>query len=85
MSLVSGLAIYFIIWWLVLFTILPIGAHSPHELGQDVDSGHAPSAPVTPRLWMKALVTTVVAGVIFSGMYYARVNNLITLDMFPGP
>ena len=85
MSLVSGLAIYFIIWWLVLFTMLPIGARSPHELGEDVETGHAPSSPVAPRLLFKFLLTTVVAGAIFAVVYYVRVNNLITLDMLPGP
>lgn len=85
MGLASGLAIYFIIWWLVLFTILPIGAHSPHEMGEDVERGHAPSSPRAPRLLYKFGLTTLVAGVIFAGVYYARVNNLITLDMFPGP
>ena len=85
MSFVSGLAIYFIIWWLVLFTMLPIGAHSPHEMGEDVERGHAPSSPISPRLLFKFGLTTVVAGVIFACVYYARVNNLITLDMFPGP
>ena len=85
MSLVSGLAIYFIIWWLVLFTVLPIGAHSPHEKGEEVEKGHAPSSPIAPRLLLKFALTTIIAGVLFAGVYYVKVNNLITLDMFPGP
>ncbi len=30
MTLVGGLAIYFVLWWLVLFTVLPWGATSAH-------------------------------------------------------
>ncbi len=83
MSFTSGFAIFFIIWWVVLFAVLPFGAHSPHELGQEVEEGHAPSAPVTPRLVRKFLITTGVAGLIFGVFYYLRTNELITLDSFP--
>jgi predicted secreted protein len=82
MSLISGLAFFFIIWWLVLFTVLPWGARSPHEEGQEVDAGHAPSAPLVPRLALKFAITTLVAGVAFAVFYYVRVNKLITLDTF---
>ena len=83
MSFTSGFAIFFIIWWVVLFAVLPFGAHSAHELGQDVEEGHAPSAPVAPRLVRKFFITTGVAGIIFGIFYYVRMNKLITLDSFP--
>ena len=83
MALTSALAIYFIIWWVVLFTVLPFGAHSAHELEQEVEEGHAPSAPVSPRLIRKFLITTGVSGVIFAVVYYVQTNKLITLDSFP--
>ncbi len=34
MSLASALAIYFIIWWLVLFLVLPFGIRNAHESGR---------------------------------------------------
>ncbi|MCP5081725.1 MAG: DUF1467 family protein [Alphaproteobacteria bacterium] len=83
MAWTGALAIYFILWWVVLFAVLPFGAHSAHELGQDVEAGHAPSAPVAPRLIRKFLITTVVSGIIFAGVYYVQVNKLITLDSLP--
>ncbi len=82
MSLTSGLAFFFIIWWLVLFTVLPWGARSPHEDGSKVDAGHAPSSPLVPRLALKFAATTAIAGVVFAIFYYVRVNGLITLDTF---
>ncbi|MGI9481586.1 MAG: DUF1467 family protein, partial [Hyphomicrobiales bacterium] len=58
------------------------GARSPHEEGEEVETGHAPSAPAAPRLVLKFAATTAIAAVIFAIFYYVRVNNLITLDTF---
>ena len=41
MRIVTIFAIYFIIWWLVLFTVLPWGATSAHESGSEIEPGHA--------------------------------------------
>lgn len=60
-----AIAIYFTIWWTVLFAILPLGVRSLHEEG-DAAPGSDPGAPVAPRLAMKALVTTVVSAVVFA-------------------
>ena len=68
MSLVFGLAIYFIIWWLVLFAVLPIGVRSQSEDG-DVVLGTDHGAPVQPMLVRKAVITTVIAAVIFAAVY----------------
>jgi predicted secreted protein len=49
--------IFVIVWWLVLFVVLPFGA-------QPLDSiqpGHAPSAPARPRIGLKMAITTVIA------------------------
>ncbi len=68
MSLISALAIYFIIWWLVLFIVLPIGIQSPND-DAEITLGTDHGAPVRPRLLRKALVTTLIAGIIFAGVY----------------
>lgn len=59
-----GLALYFIIWWTLLFAVLPFGVHSQHELNQIVP-GTEPGAPARPRLGLKLLINTVVAGVLW--------------------
>jgi predicted secreted protein len=61
---------YVIIWWVVLFAILPIGVR-PTEPG---DIGHAAGAPANPRLWFKAGLTTLVAAVVWLG-FFAVVNS----------
>ena len=63
MSIISGLAIYFIVWWIVLFAVLPIGVVTQEEKGE-VEPGTVASAPSAPRLWMKALLTSVIAGIV---------------------
>jgi predicted secreted protein len=79
MSLATGIAIYFIIWWVVLFTVLPWGVRSQHE-GGDVATGTDPGAPAIPRLWWKLLWTTVVAGVVFAICAVVYINRWVTLD-----
>ena len=49
MSLATSIAIYFIIWWTVLFAVLPWGVRSQEEAGE-VAKGTDPGAPVIPRL-----------------------------------
>jgi len=83
MSVVSGVAVYFIIWWLVLFTVLPWGSHSAHELGEDVPEGHAPSAPVHPAIAKKFVVTTIISAICFAVFYFVVTNDLIGLDDIP--
>jgi predicted secreted protein len=67
-SLVSSVAVYFVIWWLVLFVVLPFGVRSQHEM-DDVTLGTEHGAPHEPYLLRKAVTTTILAGVIFAGVY----------------
>lgn len=86
MQLISALAIYFILWWMVLFTILPWGARSAHEADEEVEPGHMRSAPLKPRIALKFAITTVISGIIFAIIYYVITNNLFSLDDIPfGP
>ncbi|MGI9412061.1 MAG: DUF1467 family protein [Hyphomicrobiales bacterium] len=83
MGLTTSLAIYFIIWWLVLFTVLPWGARSHHEADLELEPGSAPSAPVRPRMALKFAVTTVIASVVFAVVYVIMAYKLVTLDSIP--
>jgi predicted secreted protein len=70
MTLVSTALIYVVIWWLVFFMALPIGARSYHEAGEEVEAGNVSSAPMRPRLWLKAGVTTGIAAVLTLIAYF---------------
>lgn len=76
-------AIYFIIWWTVLFAVLPWGARSQHDSGEVVE-GSEPGAPSLPRLRRKVMWTTVVATVVFGLFYASYATNLITVDRLAG-
>jgi predicted secreted protein len=72
-------AIYFIIWWLVLFTVLPWGVRSQHEHG-DVSPGTDPGAPTIHGLRRKMMWTTVVATAVFAAFYWAFVTRVIAFE-----
>lgn len=80
MSLSTALAIYFIIWWVVLFAVLPWGVRSQAEEG-NVTAGTDPGAPVLPQLGVKLLWTTIVSAVVFGLSAVAYANGWITLEM----
>ncbi|MEZ5888801.1 MAG: DUF1467 family protein [Xanthobacteraceae bacterium] len=73
--------IYFVLWWIVLFAVLPIGARSQEEAGEIVP-GSDPGAPEAPRLIKKAIWTTIATTVIFLLFYLAYAADLIDIERF---
>jgi predicted secreted protein len=82
-NIAFALAIYFVIWWIVLFAILPFGVRTAEESGEKASPGTAESAPLIPRLLPKMLATTVVAAIVFALVYAVVVHHVITLDDIP--
>ena len=82
MTIAFGVAIYFVIWWIVLFAMLPIGVRTQEEEG-NVTPGTVASAPHLPKLLPKMLATTVIASLVFAGVYAVVVHHAITLDDIP--
>ena len=80
MSFTTALAIYFIIWWVVLFTVLPFGVRNAAEAGETVEVGHDPGAPTVPALGKKLIWTTIVSSVVFAVCWAVYVYRLITLE-----
>jgi predicted secreted protein len=79
MPVTTAVAIFFLIWWVVLFAVLPWGIRSQHEAGEIVP-GTDPGAPAIPRLLSKLVWTTGVSAVIFALCYLVYVYRLVTLD-----
>jgi len=75
MSWVSGIVLYVVIWWLVLFTVLPWGVRVPDK----VEPGMATSAPERPRILLKMAVTSALAAVFWGLVYAIVTSDLITL------
>lgn len=68
MSLWTGIAVYIVIWWVIIFMVLPWGVRPVGA--DDVAKGHASSAPRQPRILTKMAVTSVVAALVWVGIYF---------------
>lgn len=78
MGVATALAIFFLIWWVVLFAVLPWGIKSQHE-GDDIAPGTDPGAPNRARIGWKLLWTTVVAAAIYAVGYVVYVEHWVTI------
>jgi predicted secreted protein len=61
----TAFAIYFVLWWLVLFLTLPFGVRSLHETGEGAP-GTDPGAPIATGMRPKLIWTTLISAVIFA-------------------
>jgi predicted secreted protein len=74
-DLFGGIVVFVMVWWLVLFMVLPFGAAPPEE----VEPGMATSAPARPRLLVKLLITTVIALALTFAIRWVIDSGLISL------
>ena len=75
MNWFTGIMVYVIIWWVVLLTVLPWGIRVP----DNPEPGHAHSAPQNPMMWRKALITTLIATVLWGVAYWLIESEWLTL------
>jgi predicted secreted protein len=84
MGPVLGTAIYAILWWVVFFAVLPWGVRGQHEDGVTAP-GSDPGAPIRPLMWRKAGITTLIAGILWLGVFMVIRNPPeIAVDFFEG-
>ena len=79
MSWTTAVAVYFILWWVVLFAVLPWGVRSQADSGSVVP-GSDPGAPAIPHLKVKLVWTTVVSAALFALIATIYSYRLVTLD-----
>lgn len=82
MPIFSIFAIYFIIWWLTLFIVLPIGLRTQAE-AQEVVPGSVESAPARFRPLFVFGLTTVLAAIIHLGWYVLSEKLGYGIDAIP--
>ncbi len=75
MNWVTGILVYVLIWWIVLFMVLPWGVRVPDE----PEPGHATSAPERPLMWRKVLATSLIAAVVWGGFFYVLEKGWLRL------
>jgi predicted secreted protein len=78
-SISTSLAVYFVLWWLVLFLTLPFGVRSQHEDGEAAP-GTDPGAPVLAQMGRKLLWTTLISGVIFAIAMWAYHHDYFNIE-----
>jgi predicted secreted protein len=81
MTVVSTIAVYFVVWWVVLFAVLPFGIRTQQEAGE-VTLGTTASAPARPRLLRVAIATTILAAIIVAGLWVAANIYGVSLESF---
>lgn len=64
MGWATSLAVFFVIWWVMLFTVLPLNIRGQWEDGEP-DDGTEPGAPVKPQMLRKFVLTTIVSLIVF--------------------
>ena len=82
----TGFAIYFVLWWGVLFVTLPFGVRSQPEDGVGAP-GTDPGAPIATRMGRKLIWTTVLSAIIFAAgliAYHAGFLNIERLSKLMG-
>lgn len=84
MSTTTAVAVFFLIWWVTLFAVLPWGVRSQRE-GDDVVPGTDPGAPLVPRLGRKLVWTTLVTCAVFGAFYVVYADHLVNLDQIMKP
>jgi predicted secreted protein len=76
MDLAGSIVVYVILWWLTLFMVLPFGIK--READEPEVKGQAYGAPKRPRLILKFAVTTVIASILWVGVYFVVDAGLIS-------
>ena len=81
--LINSFFVYMIVWWTVLFCVLPINSKSYAEAGIEVTDGGDPGAPIDPKLKQKAWTTTWISAIVFAIGFAVYHFHLIHLPDIP--
>lgn len=77
MNLTGGIVLYSVLWFLVMFVLLPIGQRSQADMGE-VTQGTPPGAPYQPKLRKKAILCTMITTVLWAVIAYIILGGVIT-------
>lgn len=81
MQITSALVLFAVIWFMVLFVVLPLNLRTQSEAGEVVP-GTPGSAPMDPQLKRKAKIVTLVALPLWIVACAIIISGLITVEDF---
>jgi predicted secreted protein len=70
MGITGSIIVYVMIWWIIFFSILPVGIKSNKEAFKESIEGFDPGAPKNPKIGKKFLLTTIITSILFIMIYY---------------
>ena len=79
MGITGSIIVYVLIWWIIFFSILPVGIQSNKEKFKENIEGMYPVAPNNPRITKKFFITTIITSIIFIVIYYLVRFNILNL------
>ena len=79
MGITGSIIVYVLIWWIIFFSVLPVGIQSNKEKFREKIGGIDPGAPNNPKIGKKFLITTIITSIIFIVIYYLVKFNLLNL------
>jgi len=82
MGITGSVIIYVMIWWVVFFSVLPIGIQSNKETFKNSTDGFDQGAPKNPKIAKKFLITTIITSIVFIVIYYLVNNGFFNLRNF---
>ena len=82
MGITGSIIVFVIIWWIIFFSVLPIGIQSNKEKFRERIEGADPGAPKNPKIAKKFLITTIITTLIFVVVYYLVKIDLLNLREF---
>lgn len=81
-QVIASLAVYFVVWWITLFAVLPFGMRTQAE-DEHVVFGTVESAPTKFRAWRVVIVTTLVSALVYGAWYVASHYFGLGVDSIP--
>ena len=82
MGITGSIIVFVLIWWIIFFSVLPVGIQSNKEKFQEKIEGVDPGAPKNPKIARKFLITTIITSIIFIVIYYLVKFNLLNVREF---
>tara|TARA_X000001036_G_scaffold438274_1_gene485676 strand:- start:983 stop:1237 length:255 start_codon:yes stop_codon:yes gene_type:complete len=79
MGVTGSIIIYVMIWWIIFFSVLPVGIKSNKEAFKESIEGSDPGAPKNPKMAKKFLITTIITSILFIMIYYLVNTGVLNL------
>ena len=79
MGITGSLIIFVLIWWIVFFSILPVGIRSEKKIFKESLKGNDIGAPKNPNIAKKFILTTLITTILYLAIYYVVKNGYFNL------